>query len=35
MIADPTPDHGRFMLTEQPVELDIIKIAQDRDEATG
>jgi hypothetical protein len=35
MIADPTPDYGDFMLTEEPVELDIIKIAQVRDEATG
>ena len=27
MIADPTPDYGRFMLTEEPPELDIIKMA--------
>ena len=30
MIADPTPDYGEFMLTEEPVELDIIKIAARR-----
>jgi hypothetical protein len=27
MIADPTPDYGKFMLTEEPPELDIIKMA--------
>ena len=32
MITDPTPDYGQFMLTEEPVELDIIKIAEERDE---
>ena len=30
MIADPTPDYGRFMLTEEPPELDIIQIAEQR-----
>ena len=27
MIADPTPDYGKFMLTEEAPELDIIKMA--------
>ena len=35
MISDPTPDYGRFMLTEEPVELDIIKIAQDHNQGAG
>jgi nitrate reductase beta subunit len=30
MIADPTPDYGRFMLTEEPAQLDIIQIAEQR-----
>ena len=30
MIADPTPDYGKFMLTEEPPELDIIQIAEQR-----
>jgi nitrate reductase beta subunit len=33
MIADPTPDYGKFMLTEEPPELDIIKMAGERREA--
>ena len=35
MISDPTPDYGQFMLTEEPVELDILKIAQEHDEDSG
>lgn len=30
MIADPTPDYGRFMLTDEPAQLDIIQIAERR-----
>jgi nitrate reductase beta subunit len=32
MIADPNPDYGPFMLTDEPARLDIIKIAQERSE---
>ena len=31
MIADPTPDYGRFMLTDEPAQLDIVQIAERRD----
>ncbi len=30
MIADPNPDYGQFMLTDAPAQLDIVKIAADR-----
>jgi nitrate reductase beta subunit len=36
MVADPTPDYGRFMLSEEPVDLDIVEMAgrpRDDDEA--
>jgi hypothetical protein len=35
MIADPTRANDEFMLTEEPIELDIIQIAQRRDEDAG
>ena len=35
MIADPTPDYGQFMLTEDPVELDIVQIAERRNGGTS
>jgi nitrate reductase beta subunit len=35
MIADPTPDAGQFMLTEEPFELDLVQIARRRGGTDG
>ena len=37
MIADPTPDYGRFMLTKEPTDVDLIQMARERraDEERG